>query len=147
MKAYHFRLASLARVRRIAEGTARQSLAQARTAHVRSNARLDAARRAYVPYGRPPAGPAPSVAAWRASAERAAAHVMACQEEVEAAEQLLSSARSELVAARREVTALERLDERHRAAWRRDVARAEQAEMDEIGSGRFSTLLATEAGR
>lgn len=138
MKAYRFRLAVLDRVRRIEEDTARQSLAQAVVTRQREVARLDAARLTYLAAGGPPDGPASSMAAWRAGAERAAAHVIHCEQGLAGAEQVLAVARARVVGARRAVTALERLDERQRAAWRQEMARAEQAELDEVGAGRFA---------
>jgi len=133
VKKYRFGLGSVLRVRRAEEDMARARMAVTQSEVDRATAELDqrlAAIGAARPDPRRSLGTA--FAAEREQLRRHAVAVTAARSAEANALTELRVAREEWEAAARRVRALERMDERHRAAWHLEATRAAQAATDEI---------------
>lgn len=137
MKAYSFRLAGVARVRKLQEGIAAQELAAA--SHEMTRAKLGVARatelleQLAVPEG---TTTVLDVHWTQDQADRMGesrrAHLVA----LEAAEARRALARERWLVSRRRCAVLERLDDRRRSEWQTEFDRAEAKELDDMASVR-----------
>lgn len=135
MKKYRFAFGGVQRVRRIAEEQAAAALADAQVEADKASALLQS-RLADIGAASPVPGKR-SVLDFQANREHLERHriaVMAARAAEMNALQLLDAAREAWVEAAREVRALDRLDERHRAEWTLEVTRAAQLATDEIAT-------------
>lgn len=133
MKRYQFRLEPVLRVRRIEQDTVQAAMAAAHRGLGDAEAALDASITRYD--SRPPTGGSRPASAWlaeRASIGRTAATVVAAGVAREVAATCLEEQRAALLAARRRVSALERLDERRRDEHALAAEREEAVEVDEL---------------
>lgn len=139
MKRYQFRLEPVLRVRRIEEDVARGALAAAQVQLAEADAWLAATSSRYE--GRAtPGGPAPATSwlAGRAAVDLAAASVLAAGSRRAEATQQLDQQREALGQARQKVSALERLDERHRDEHAVAARRDEDATVDDLVTSRHA---------
>ncbi len=144
MKAYRFRLDSVLRVRQLQQRAAAQQLALAARDLDAARTELARADRALDGLAAPSGRVTVEVLHWtHAQAERMADTVRRGAEGVEAAREAADRAAQGWGSARRRTTVLERLDERHLAAWRAESDRREAAELDDLATVR----MAGEAGR
>ena len=137
MKRYRFRLESVMHVRRTQEDVARQRLAIANADVRRSYAALGAATGRYQALAET-LGPldVDSFRDSRLSGENSAAGVAAARRRVELAESAAEARRAEWSHAARQVSALERLDERRQSEWWTDFRRQEDVEVDDMVTAR-----------
>jgi flagellar export protein FliJ len=135
---YRFRLATVLRVRRVAEGLARLELAHAAAARARAVARLDAARAAA---GRLPVirGPmsAEAFALERARHEAALVGLAVARERLRLADDDMAVRTVRWRDAKRRLEVLERLEARRRAEWALDEARRQAKALDELALAGF----------
>lgn len=139
MKRYRFRLEPVLRVRRIEEDVARGELAAAQVQLAEADARLAETASRYE--GRAtPGGPAPATSwlAGRAVVDLAAASVLAAGSQRAEASEQLDARRQVLGQARQAVSALERLDERHRDEHAIEFRRDEDATVDDLVTSRHA---------
>lgn len=151
MKKFEFHLDGLLRVKRQLEHLAdlEQQKAQQRVADAVS--RVDAltaqlAKASDHIAGR--VGQAMAAGEWAAAfqrAERLGEQIAAAKREVQAAEQVLETARRERVQVATEVEALSTLRGQQWAQWRQEVAAADQERLDELGLRRWMAAQATRA--
>jgi len=140
MKGFRFRLDPVLRVRRHRLDQQRQALARARAALRGAEALAARTRACFAEAGetlaaRMAAGlPAGELAglqrrieAWASESRRAAGAVTAARDAV-------ARAVGAVLEAHREVRVLEGLREKRLAVWQQDLARREQAELDEVGA-------------
>ena len=137
MKAFHFRLATVARIRALEERVAadRFRTAQRVLRHEQESAR--AAEAALDSLEAPRGVTSMAALNWVGDqAERLAETVRVCRENVVAAESACAEARSAWDLAVRRSGVLERLGEQERARWRSEALRAEAAELDDLSLAR-----------
>jgi flagellar export protein FliJ len=138
VKKYGFGLASVLRVRRIAEEQRRAALLEAQEEADRASAELEQ-RLAAVGAARPAPGRHSTIDFQedREHLERHRRAVLAARSAEAHALELLGSAHADWLDAATEVRALERLDDRKRAEWVLEVTRAAQLVTDEIATTRY----------
>jgi flagellar export protein FliJ len=137
VKAYRFRLATVARIRALEERVAadrfrvaQRDLRQAQGAH-------DAAARDLGLLKGPAGLMTMAEVTWLGEqAERLSATLAACREDVVVAEAACVEARRQWDIALRRSEVLARLDEQGRARWRADALRHEAAELDDLSNAR-----------
>jgi len=139
VKRYNFGLASVLRVRKIAEEQTRAALLEAQVEADRASAELDA-RLAAVGAARPIRGRRSSseFQEEREHLERHRQAVLAARSAEAHLLELLGTAHADWQSAAQEVRALERLDDRKRAEWVIEVTRAAQIVTDEVATTRHS---------
>jgi flagellar export protein FliJ len=133
VKAFHFRLATVARIRALEERVAadRFRTAQRVLRHEQASAR--AAEAALDTLEAPRGVTSMAALNWVGDqAERLAETVRVCRENVAAAEAACAEARDAWDVAVRRSGVLERLEEQERARWRSEALRAEAAELDDL---------------
>jgi flagellar export protein FliJ len=133
MKAYTFRLGSVARVRALEERVARErfvlTLRDVRRAEVAAEAAVSALHAFEVPQGTMAAGEF----LWIGDqAGRLSESVQACRQAVVDATSACAASRAAWNQAAKRSGVLERLDEQERARWRADMLRGEAAELDDL---------------
>ena len=137
MKAFHFRLATVARIRALEERVAADRFMVAQRVLRQHES---AARAAEVELGtlEAPQGMTTMAALhWVADqADRLADAVRVCHENVAAAESACQEARAAWDVAVRRSGVLERLGEQELARWRHETLRAEAAELDDLSLAR-----------
>lgn len=137
MKRYQFRLEPVLRVRRIEQDTVQTAVA---AAHRALGEALETLQASVARYDSRPAAagarPAPAWLAERTIVGLTAASVVAAGVAREVAAAGLEERRAALHAARRRVTALERLDERRRDEHALQTQRDEAVEVDELVTAR-----------
>jgi flagellar export protein FliJ len=137
VKAYHFRLDSVLRVRQLQERVAAQQLAVAMRDLHSARAQLARARRALAgldaPAGRLTAG----MVQWtHAQSDRMSDTVLQSADEAETAGEAARQATQAWGGARQRTAMLERLDERHLTLWRAELDRTEAVALDDLTTGR-----------
>ena len=140
MKRYHFRLASVARIRAIQERGARNRLMlDLRDLHYAQE--MERSASASLAALDPPAGLI-SIAEvqWiEDQAERLSDSMRSCQLKVRTAESACMESRRAWNEAIKRASALARLERQEYANWRAEVLREEVAEMDDLSSSRHSS--------
>jgi len=138
VKAFSFRLESVARVREHQERAAAQDLAVATRCLRLVRSECAEARAALhglaVPRGRAEAAALHWV---QGQSERMATTLRRHEELVTAAEAAVRESRQAWVAAERRCTMLRRLEERQRSRWQVDADRAAASELDDMATVRF----------
>jgi flagellar export protein FliJ len=135
VKAYSFRLAGVARIRRLEEGIAAQELAVA--AHAVALARQDVARatRRLGELAAPTGTASVQDVRWtQDQADRLSESRRAHLASLEAAETRRAAARDRWLVSRRRCAVLERLDDRRRGEWQTEFDRSEAKELDDMAS-------------
>ena len=133
MKAYRFRLATVARIRALEERVAADSLRVAQRDLRQAQASVRAAEDALAALEAPQGLVAMSALLWVGDqAERLAESVRECGEHLEAAASSCTEARAAWDVAVRRSEVLERLGEQGRARWRDETMREEAAELDDL---------------
>jgi flagellar export protein FliJ len=141
MRAYRFRLATVARVRVLEERVAQERfLAAFRTVRNAEDA-ARAARSALGALQAPRGSVTVADVVWLGDqAERRSATLRACQEMVVEARSHCAEARLAWNLAAKRASVLERLDDEGRAEWRRDALRQEVAELDDLSQVRHGRV-------
>jgi len=133
MRAYSFRLASVARVRALQEGIAAQALATASHRLVRAEVELGRAvselERLTAPVGETSAE---DVHWARDQSDRMGQTRQSATQAVDEAGTLREAAREQWIVARRRCAVLERLDDRRRSEWQIAFDRQEAKELDDL---------------
>ncbi|HXZ62641.1 MAG TPA: flagellar FliJ family protein [Acidimicrobiales bacterium] len=139
MRAFRFRLESVARVREHQQRAAAQRLAVAARDLRLAQRRREAARQATIRLAYPD-GPGDAAALhWvHEQSDRMATIVALREERVTAAEAGVHTARQSFLEAERRRTALHRLEARQRDRWQREADRAWASELDDMATVRFS---------
>lgn len=144
MKKFHFSLRSVAVVRAHFELRAREAFASAVQVHALAEDRL-ATIRAHVAElesilfaGRRDRFSAPEAAAFYRAYRAECAKEIEAERQVITAQAAMATARTAYLEAHRKLKVVQRLEEKARASHRREVARAEQGELDEFASFRAS---------
>jgi flagellar export protein FliJ len=137
MRAYRFRLATVARVRSLEERVARDRfMAALRTRRDAEESERDA-RSALGALEAPQGSMTVADVVWLGDqAERRSASLRACRERLTAARSRCAEARQAWNDAAKRASVLERLDDEGRAQWRRDALRHEVAELDDLAQVR-----------
>ena len=137
MKAFHFRLATVARIRALEERVAADRFMAARRDLRHHEASARAAEAALGTLEAPRGMTTMAALHWVADqGERLADTVRACHENVAAAESACREARAVWDVAVRRAGVLERLGEQELARWRNETLRAEAAELDDLSLAR-----------
>ena len=137
MKAYRFRLGSVLRVRQLQERVAAQQMAVASRELASAHDALARARHALASLPAASGRVSAHAVHWTsAQSHRMSDTARRRTEQVEAAGDVARQATEAWVCARQRTAVLERLDERHRAAWRSELDRREVAELDDLTTGR-----------
>jgi hypothetical protein len=137
VKAYRFRLASVARIRAIEERLCRDRLMTSLRDLRRARESEHAAKVAMAAFEAPTGEITIGEVIWAGDqAERLAESVRARHQAVTVAEAASIEARRAWNAAAKRSGVLDRLDEQARARWRDEVMRAESAELDDLANGR-----------
>ncbi|MDA8061413.1 MAG: hypothetical protein M0T80_03075 [Actinomycetota bacterium] len=131
MKAYRFRLATLARVRAAGERSARQGLGRAIGDLGAARGAATSALGDYRAGASVPELSGRQLESWYEASTRAAASVVACEARVAEAGVACDAARQRWQVAARQVELLERIDRRRRLEWRAAAERAERAELED----------------
>jgi flagellar export protein FliJ len=141
MRAYRFRLATVARVRVLEERVARDRfMAALRNVRHVEDAERDA-RSALRALEAPQGSVTAADVVWLGDqAERCATSLRSCQELVAAARSRCADARQAWNDAAKRASVLERFDEEGRAQWRRDALRHEVAELDDLAQVRHGRV-------
>lgn len=140
MKAYKFRLAPVLQVRRVQEEQARAALARARLDAARA-AQETSVRRGLLFKAREAGLPDGHTAKWRAEQDRhqrLTQAVLASRAAELRASELVTSRVSDWEQAARDLAALEKLDEKARAAYWEELLADEQREADEQAAVRHA---------
>jgi flagellar export protein FliJ len=133
VKAYQFRLATVARIRALEERVAADRLRVAQRDLRRAQASVRAAETALAALAAPCGVVAMSELLWVGDqAERLAETVRECGERLAAAASSCAAAREAWDVAVRRSGVLERLGEQGRARWRDETLREEAAELDDL---------------
>jgi len=140
-KAFTFRLETVLRVRRVEETRAREVLGATTRQVSRRMAELRRAQASCdaLPSVLPPMTPA-AFEAFRERARWLAESAARAAEELQQAVVEHALAREEMIAAKRRVSALERLAERRFREWQDEFARAEMVELDDVVNSRTAAL-------
>jgi flagellar export protein FliJ len=137
VKAFHFRLATVARVRALEERVAADRFRTAQRVLRNEQESARAAAAALDTLEAPRGVTSMAALNWVGDqAERLAETVHVCHENVAAAESACTEARSAWDVAVRRSGVLERLGEQERARWRTEALRAEAAELDDLSLAR-----------
>jgi flagellar export protein FliJ len=133
VKAFHFRLATVARIRALEERVAADRFRTAQRVLRHEQASASAAGAALDTLEAPRGVTSMAALHWVGDqAERLAETVRVCRENVVAAEAACTEARDAWDVAVRRSGVLERLEEQERARWRSEALRAEAAELDDL---------------
>jgi flagellar export protein FliJ len=133
VKAYQFRLATVARIRALEERVAADRLRVAQRDLRRAQASVRAAETALAELEAPHGVVAMSALLWVGDqAERLSETVRVCGEQMAAAQSSCAEAREAWDVAVRRSGVLERLGEQGLARWREDTLREEAAELDDL---------------
>jgi flagellar export protein FliJ len=137
VKAYHFRLDSVLRVRQLQERVAVQQLAVAvRDLHC-ARVQLARARRALAGLDAPAGRLTVGAVEWtHAQSDRMSETARQSADEVEVAGEAARRATEVWGTARQRTAMLERLDERHLTLWRAELERSEAVALDDLTTGR-----------
>jgi flagellar biosynthesis chaperone FliJ len=137
VKAYRFRLATVARIRVLEERVAADRFRVAQRDLRRAQGAEDAAARNLVLLAGPAGLMTMAEVTWIGEqAERLAATLAACREDVVVAEAGCVEARRHWDIALRRSEVLARLDEQGRVRWRADALRHEAGELDDLSNAR-----------
>ncbi len=137
MKAFHFRLATVARIRALEERVAADRFRTAQRVLRHEQAAARAAEAALDTLEAPRGVTSMAALNWVGDqAERLAETVRVCRESVAAADAACTEARDAWDVAVRRSGVLERLGEQERARWRSEALRAEAAELDDLSLAR-----------
>jgi flagellar export protein FliJ len=141
MRAYRFRLASVARVRVLEERVARDRFMAAQRDLRQAEAMERQASAALCALEAPDGATTVADLVWLGEqAERRSESVRTCRERVAAARAGCGEARLAWNEAAKRASVLERLDAEGRAQWRRDVLRDEVAELDDLAQVRHGRV-------
>ena len=137
MKAFHFRLATVARIRALEERVAADRLMVARRSLRHAEESLRVAEVALKALETPPGTTSMAAHLWVGDqAERLAETVRLCEVEMAAARSACAQARESWDVAVRRSGVLERLGEQALARWRSETLREEAAELDDLSLSR-----------
>jgi flagellar export protein FliJ len=137
VKAYRFRLATVARIRALEERVAADRFRVAQRDLRRAQGAEDAAARDLGLLAGPAGLMTMAEVTWIGEqAERLSATLAACREDVVVAEVACVEARRQWDIALRRSEVLARLDEQGRVRWRADALRHEAAELDDLSNAR-----------
>ena len=141
MKAYHFRLATVARIRALEERVAADRFMVAQRDLRQAQASARAARNALATLEAPQGVVEISAFVWLGQqADRLSEWVGVCDEKVVEAESACVEARAAWDVAVRRSGVLERLGEQGLARWRSETLREEAAELDDLSLVRHGRL-------
>ncbi len=137
MKAFHFRLATVARIRALEERVARDRFMVALRVLRDHESSVRAAETELGALEAPRGMTTMAAFHWVADqADRLADTVRVCRENVVAAESACREARQAWDGAVRRSGVLERLAEQERSRWRTEILRTEAAELDDLSQAR-----------
>jgi flagellar export protein FliJ len=141
VKAFHFRLATVARIRALEERVAADRFMAAQRLLRRAEESLGAAEMALAMLEAPEGTSTMAAHLWVGDqAERLAETVGVCREKVVAAQSDRAEARAAWDVAVRRSGVLERLGEQEMARWRSEVLREEAAELDDLSLARHRLI-------
>jgi flagellar export protein FliJ len=138
VKRYRFRLASVLKVRRVTEDQAKGRLAEAQRIVADAESSVEARRAAY--QALEPLRRAQTARQFHEEIElrrSVALSLLAARNALDDARDAAELRRRELVEARQDVEALERMEERERAIFEMELRRAEELVVDDIVTSRF----------
>ena len=141
MKAFHFRLATVARIRALEERVAADRFMTAQRVLRQAEESVRAAEVALAMLEGPQGTSTMAAHLWVGDqAERLAEALSVCREELAAAQSVCAEARTAWDGAVRRSGVLERLGEQELARWRSETLREEAAELDDLALSRHRLI-------